>query len=306
MNIGIVGLTSSGKSTLFSAFTGTEAKPGKDKFNIGIVNVPDNRLEEMSKMYKPKKTVYTNVSFIDTIPIDTPVKQEKIMIFDTLKTAESIVFVIGAYKHSSKEDVAKEIGKLRLDMIISDLDLVVKRSERLQKEMRSTQEKTLKEKEIALLEKLQPVLENERFLYGMEFDKQEQAIMTQFNLLTMKPVCYVINHSESQDRETVAEMVKSAEETLRSTDDKSQVMSINAQLESEISMMSPEDIQNFLKEYGIKELGRDRVIKTAYSLLNLITFFTVGEDECRSWKIRREIRRSKLQVQYIRTLQGDL
>ncbi len=286
MKIVITGLNASGKTSLFSACTGTEIKEGTGgKSQVGVVNVPDERLDKLSAMFNPKKTVFANIDFVDSIPIDTQVKQERIALFDTLRTADDLVAVIGAYRCASEEEVIEELDKLRLEIIINDLDMAVKRAERLEKDIRISKNKTEKQKELDLVLKIQPVLEAGRFLYGLDFDKDELAIMNNFALLSRKPFVYVINISDSMTTADASSLLEKIKSHLSEQKDPSPVIMLNASIEAEIAVMAPEERGIFLAEYGISECGRDRVIRAAYSRLNLITFFTVGEDECRSWKI---------------------
>ncbi|MGV8120159.1 MAG: DUF933 domain-containing protein [Candidatus Xenobiia bacterium LiM19] len=284
MNISVAGLTSSGKTTIFSAFTGTEIKAGT-KQAVGIVHVPDPRIDRLAELFKPRKLVYANVDFRDTLPFDTPVKSEQVALSEAIRSSDALVPVIGAYRCASPEEVLSEMKKIRLDLVINDLDFVLKRIERLEREVRSAQDKALKEKEMELLRKLQPLLENEQFLHGLTLDRQEQGILAPYNLPTLKPLCFVVNHGENQDAAAVRQMVSMLETTLRELGDPSPVLPLNGQLEAEIALLPQGEKESFLKEYGITEPGQNKVIRTIYEMLDLISFFTVGEDECRAWRI---------------------
>lgn len=171
---------------------------------------------------------------------------------------------------------------------MNDLDFVTKRIERLERETRvSNKDRGDKEKEMDLLRRLQPVLEGEKFLRGMDFAEQDAAMMVNYNLITVKPACYVINFSDDMSKEEVEKVRLGGENFLRDAGEDSPLLCVNAALEEELSSMGPDEISQFMGEYGIEEMGRDRVIKSAFSMLNLLTFFTVGEDECRSWHIHK-------------------
>ena len=289
MKIAITGLSACGKSSLFSACTGTEIKESAQvRSHIGVVNVPDERLNRLSALFNPKKTVFTTIDFVDTLPMDTQAKQERVALFDTLRTADALVCVIGAYKCDNNEQIMNELDKLRLEILINDLDMAVKRAERLEKEIKISKNKAEKQKEVDLVQKIQPHLESGKFLYGMQFDKDELSIMNNFALLSRKPCIYVINISDNTSKETLKTLQSNIESFLAKQSDPSPVITLNAAIEAEIAIMDEQEKALFLSEYGIEECGRDRVIKAAYSRLNLITFFTVGEDECRSWKIPSE------------------
>ena len=283
MNIGITGLASAGKSNLFGSFTGSEAGTQ----TTGIVKVPDERLDKLTALFNPQKKVNTTIVFHDCPPLDTPVKKDKIKMYDTMKVMEALVAVIGAYRHSSAAEVIDEFKQLRFELIMSDLDFVTKRMERLESEIKKiAKNRAQKEKELNLMKKLQPILESEKMLKGMDFDDIETEILTNANLLTLKPLCYIINISEDTDENSIKDIRKSVEEFLKEVGEISPFFVINISLEAELSAMDPDDVKDFMEEFGLKESAKDRVIKAIYNLLDLITFFTVGEDECRAWTIK--------------------
>jgi GTP-binding protein YchF len=283
LKIALSGLSSSGKTTLFNSFMGKTDFKG----TTGSINVPDERLERLSAMYHPKKTVYAAVNFEDCLPMDTQGKAERVRLEEKLRTMDAFVLVVGAYRCQDEGQVLEELSRLRLEMIIRDLDFVSKRLEKLEKETKlALKDRALKEKEMALLSRLQPVLESERYLFGLSFDPQDQKTMANYNLLTVKPSCVVLNIPENGavSGETLAGKVG---ELLSGREDSSSVLFLNARLEADISAMGEADAAVFMKEYGISELGRGRVIQAAFQMLNWLTFYTVGEDECRAWNIPR-------------------
>lgn len=286
MKIAIAGTGASGKTTLFSSFTGTAPASGQGKSVMGVVNVPDLRLERLSSMFNPRKTVYATVDFVDTAPLDSQNKQEIIPLFDTLKTSDALVCVVGVYRCLTAEEALEEFKKVRLDILINDLDMAVKRAERLEKEIKIAKNKAEKQKELELIGKIQPLLERETFLYGIEFDEEEKAVLHNFGLLSVKPCVYVLNRGDAFTEAQMELLETSVKNLLSQAGDPSPVISLNAGIESEIALMDEEEKTEFLAEYGIEEFGRDRVIRAAFERLSLITFFTVGEDECRAWKVR--------------------
>ena len=286
MNIGITGLTSAGKSMLFSSFTGT----GGDASNVttGIVKIPDERLDRLSALFNPKKHTNTTVKFEDCPAMDSPVKQDKIKLYDTLKTMDALVAVIGAYQRMSPEEAIAEFKQYRFELMMNDLDFVVKRIERLEREiLKIAKNRAERERELHLMQRLQPILEAEKTLQDLTFDDIEKEILGNANLVTMKPVCYVFNISENTDEAYRNAVEQQAAKIIAEAGENSPVFVINASLEAELAGMEPEEMAEFLQEYGIKESGRERVIKAAYGMLDLITFFTVGEDECRGWTLRK-------------------
>ena len=282
MKISITGFGGSGKTSLFAACTGKTMEDALRQ-SVGVVSVPDVRLNKLSALFNPKKTVFTAIDFLDTHAMDSHVKQEKISLFETLRSSDCLVCVISAFRLMSDEELIDELNRLRLDIVINDLDMAMKRRERLEKEIKICKDKADKQKELDLINKIQPVLEQEKFLYSIEFSKDELAIMSNSGFLSRKPCVYVVNYSEdTKDPKSLEEKVKKQLEILG---DPSPVISLNASVESEIAVMEPEDRDEFLKEYGIDECGKDKLIRAVYQRINYITFFTVGEDECRSWKI---------------------
>ncbi|MCE1247475.1 MAG: DUF933 domain-containing protein [Firmicutes bacterium] len=283
MKIGIAGLSGAGKTLLFNAFIGEE----ESRQTSGIVQVPDERLFKLSAMFNPPSTVPATVICEDCLPVDTKVKQDRIKLFDGMKTMDAFVMTIGAYRCFDKDAVKAEVEKLRFEILMNDLDFVTKRVERIERELRALGKNAAeKEKEAHLLQKIQPVLEAEKYLNTLEFDEQELKIMANYNLLTVKPMLYVLNITENTDEQQKNDFIATVREVLSKNNDSSPVIAINAKLEWEVSILDEEEINMFMEEYGIKELAKNRIINEAFSLLNLLTFFTVGEDECRAWNIR--------------------
>jgi ribosome-binding ATPase len=289
MRIGILGLEDSGKTTLLSSFTGSGLPDEGAKPSSGIVNVPDHRLDKLTELYKPRKTTYTAVTFEDTVPLNTPVKQDKIKLYDSMKTMDAFIMLVGAYRCHSFDEVYKELEKLRFELIINDLDFITKRKERLEREMRvDARDRALKQKEMELVEKLLPVLEKEETPQNLEFTEFEENMMANYNLMTIKPMLYVLNYSpETSTGENSDMLQENTGKKMKESGITSPVLAVNALLESEVAAMDKDEILEFMQEFGINELGRDRVIKATYELLDLISFFTVGEDECRAWPLRK-------------------
>lgn len=287
MNVGILGLKSSGKTTLFSSFIDKTYDEVIGKINIGSVNIPDERLLMLSGLYKLQKTIHANVNFEDCLPLDTAIKNDKIKLADSLKAMDAFACVVGAYKCYNTEEILKEIEKIRTELVITDLDFVIKRIERLDKEIKlQPKNRDLKEIEKKLLKKIEPVLENGEFLSKLSFDDHEQKMMISYNFLTLKPSCYILNISEKMSSDA-ALLLKAVKESLEKFKDNSYVITVNAFLESEIACMPNDDKKQFMKEYGIEKSGKDSVIQAAFNMLDLITFFTVGEDECRAWTLKK-------------------
>ena len=286
MNIGITGFSGSGKTTLFNSFTGNTSENSKTK--MAMVSIPDERLTELSELFKPKKTTYSLVQFEDLPSLDVHEKSEKVRFYERMRVMDAYVIIISAFKAQDAQEVQEEIKKMRLELIIGDLEFVINRMEKLDREMQlSPKNRDVKEKERAFLLRLQGILEEDRFIFGEEFEKEQNELIRTYGLLTLKPACFVLNFSENQKTEYVGELVKISGDMLIEKNDASPVIAVNALIESDIASMSEDDRRVFIKEYAIEKLGRDKVIQTAFKLLDLINFFTVGENECRSWIIRQ-------------------
>ncbi|MFP4496597.1 MAG: DUF933 domain-containing protein [Vulcanimicrobiota bacterium] len=288
MNIGIIGLGQAGKSTLFSSFTGKEPSAPGTGGDTGIVNIPDARLDKLHQLYNAPRKVYATAVFEDFPPLDTQIKQQRINLVDRLRVMDALVLVVGAYRCMSELAIIDELNKLRFELIMNDLDFVTKRIERLDRDMRVNAKNRLeKEKEMTFLQKLQTLLEQENIVARLDLDPGEQAMANNYNLTTDKPTCYVFNISESMEEQKIQKIIEQSEKILKETGDSSPILVIDASLEAEVAQMDPEEVDDFLAEFGISKLGRDKIIKATYNLLDQITFFTVGDDENRAWTIKK-------------------
>ena len=282
MKLGITGLPQSGKSTIFAALTGAR---GEDKFQgsprtdqrIGTVRVADERVDVLTKIYKPKKTTFAQVEYLlpSEISTDTPSKSEN-LIWNQLRVCDALIHVIRNFQPPGGPAPTSENDFWRLgeEMVLNDLVVTEKRIERLEQDRKKG--KKPEEAEYSLIKSCRELLENNQPL-RMRPDLASAPALKGFTFLSAKPQLVIINNADED--ESFPEW-KEKPETL-------EMLIVRGSLEMEISAMTPEEAEEFLVEYHIEKSALDRVIKSSYTLLNLISFFTVLNEEVRAWTITR-------------------
>ncbi|RMF60393.1 MAG: redox-regulated ATPase YchF [Calditrichaeota bacterium] len=294
MEVGIVGLPVSGKTTLFSTLTGQKVEmgyggAGKVEVHRGVVKVPDERLDRLTEIFNPRKKVPATIEYIEVGGLDK--EQKDAQGFDpqflqVLKTTDALCVVIRAFEDpilphpEGSIDIVRDMQTIETEFLLSDLSIVENRLERLEKQIKKAREEHLT-RELELMQRCHAHLEQERPLREMEFTEQEALILRGYQFLSAKPLVVVINIDEKD--------IPRSEEFLTLLPEKTgvKVIALSARVELEISQLPEEERKIFLEDMGITEPALNKLIRTSYELLGLISFFTVGEDECRAWTIRK-------------------
>ena len=301
MEIGIIGLPGVGKTTLFNIVTHNAVKTGgfstSNAPNIGVATVPDARLNWLSQLFKPKKTVFATVNFVDVAGlVEGATKKDSFsgQFLAQLRAVDALVhvvrvFVDAAVPHPAESiDPARDIHTVETELILGDMGVVEKRIERLQQDISKGRNRAEAEKEMAVMLRVQQHLETEQPLRGVVFNEEEERMLKGYTFLSAKPMLYALNLGEGQ--EFSPEMLPGM--TVEERDgvlivNGSPAIAFQGKLEEEIAQLPEDEVADFLEAMGITEPAAHRLIRTCYYALDVISFFTVGEDECRAWTTHR-------------------
>ncbi len=301
MQLGIVGLPNVGKSTLFNAITKAGAEAANYPFctidpNVGVVEVPDPRLDKIAGMVKPQRVVPAVTEFVDIAGLVRGASKGEGLgnkFLSHIREVDAIVHVVRCFRDPNVTHVEGDIGPARdietinMELILADLETLERRIERTRKMLKSHDKKY--EAELRVLERVQETLNAGRPVRSLRLEPGEETVIKEANLLTGKPVLYVANISEedlpeAEGNPLLAEVKKIAGE------EGSEVIAVCAQIESEIAELEDEERAGFLAELGLEESSLDQLIRAGYRLLGLITFFTAGPSEVKAWTIRKGTR----------------
>ena len=298
MKLGIIGLPNVGKSTLFNAITNAGAQSANFPFctiepNIGMVTVPDERLDWLSDLYNPKKKTRAVIEFVDIAGLVKGASKGEGLgnkFLGDIRNTDAIVHVVRCFDDDNiihvegSTDPKRDIGIIDMELILADLEMVERRIDKAEKAGKGGDKKFLKEAEV--FRKLRDHLNEGKSARSFECEETEAEIIATSDLLTIKPIIYAANMSEEEVADFGANAYYQAVAEI-ATEENAKVLPICAKIEEEIAELEDEDKQMFLEEMGLSESGLDRMIKTSYDLLGLISFLTCGEDECRAWTISR-------------------
>ncbi len=288
MRLGIIGLPQSGKTTVFNALTRGDlpitTSGGRFEVHTAVVDVPDVRVERLSELFKPEKTIHAKVTYADIAGLEGGAGAISGALLNQLTQMDGLLHVVRCFENASvphpagSVEAERDIAAMDGELLINDLIAVERKLERLAEERKKGggRDKVTIERELTLFERMQAHLSEEKPLRDFEFSAEDDRTLSGYGLLTRKPLLILLNLGDGQDAPTIDYPHQH-----------SASVPLQGKLEMEIVQLPPDEAQAFLDDYGISEPGLSKVIRLSYDLLGLLSFFTVGEDEVRAWTIAR-------------------
>ena len=298
MKLGIVGLPNVGKSTLFNAITNAGAQSANYPFctiepNVGVVAVPDKRLDKLAEMYDPDKYTPASIEFVDIAGLVKGASKGEGLgnkFLSNIRECDAIVHVVRCFENDDiihvegSIDPKRDIETINLELVLSDMEMLERRIDKTKKMLKGDKKY---QKDIDLFERVMKALEAGKPARSVECDDDEKAVLSEVALLTNKPVIYAANMSD-EDFSNGLESNQGYQEVKKiAAEENSGVLPMGAQIEEEIVDMDKEEKEMFLADMGLEESGLDRLIKECYSLLGLISYLTAGKQEVRAWTIKK-------------------
>lgn len=295
----ITGLPFTGKTTLFNLLTGQRIATGtfagaEAETNVGVAKVPDGRLDQLVPLFKPKKITHAEITYRDLGLAKSGGDGISAKKLGDLRTSDALLHVVRAFRDPTvphpegSVDPVRDLATLDLELVISDHSVVERRIEKIEPEIRSARaggEREAKERERELLRRCLAALDAETPLRELDLDADEQKVLRGYRFLTLMPQLVVVNLDEADvaTADAVLAPIRAAASKHRSTG----VVHVCAKLEAEIAELSPDEATAFREEAGLHEPALERIVRATYELLGLVSFFTVGPDECRAWTVRK-------------------
>jgi GTP-binding protein YchF len=288
MRLGIIGLPQSGKTTIFNALTRGHqpltTSGGRFDVHTGVVDVPDGRVDQLSALFQPKKTIYAKVTYADIAGLEGSQSAVSGQLLNVLTQMDGLLHVVRCFEDvnvphpSGSVNPLRDIATMDAELLLNDMIAVERKLERLAEEHKKGggRERAVIERETALFERFKDALSRETPLRQVDLTAEDEKTLSGFGFLTRKPMLVLFNLFEGQ-----------AVPPVEYSHPHTNLVALQGKLEMEIAQLEPGDAQVFMAEYGITELGLERVIRLSYDLLGLISFFTVGADEVRAWTLAR-------------------
>jgi GTP-binding protein YchF len=294
MQIGLIGFQNSGKTTLFQTLISGTSGDGKASGSRSVVKVPDARLDKLTGLFNPKSEIHTTLEFLDVTGL-TVSDEGKVKItadfINTVKNCDALIHVVRQFKNDAvphpEETInpARDIEFFETEFLLSDMSLAERRLERIEKEIQKNKNEQL-QRELPVFKKILAHLESEQPLRTFHFDPNELKTLSGYQFLCGKPLIIGVNLDEDS-KDSASAIVEELEN--RFGKDKFPIFPFFAQFEYELAQLPAEEAEVFKSDFGISESAMDKILRTTYRLLGLQSFFTVGEDECRAWTIRKNM-----------------